>query len=65
MYQPCGIPLLTLLGNVSQRLRDYLQAIADNQDVLQIFSFGVAHKQLSVLPSPKEADWLQNFLEII
>lgn len=50
---------------MSQRLRDYLQAIADNQDVLQIFSFGVAHKQLSVLPSPKEADWLQNFLEII
>lgn len=48
---------------LSQCIRDYLQTIADNQDILQTFSFGGA--QLSVQPSPKETDWLQNFLWVV
>lgn len=63
--QPWVFPLLTLLGDVSWCLRDSFQAIADNQGNFQIFVFGVVHCQLSVLPSPKETEWLENVSDLL
>lgn len=60
-----GISIVNLAGNLVTVPKGLPSGHSDNQGSLQMFVFGMAHCQLSMLPSPKKIELLENVSELI